>query len=199
METPTAAVQGKRTKATSRLSQRGVRKETEMERFAETKRKIIGIEEAKAMSSRHRKAGASVGLTNGCFDILHSGHLSYLEKARSMCDVLIVGVNDDESVRLLKGPSRPINPATDRARLVAGLECVSAVVIFSDRTADKLIEEIMPSCYFKGSDYNLDNLPERDTVRRLGVTPIFLDLEDGQSTTATIERILTASKRIGAD
>lgn len=116
-----------------------------------------------------------------------------------MCDILIVGVNDDESVRLLKGPSRPINPAMERARLVAGLECVSAVVIFSDRTADKLIEQIVPTRYFKGSDYNLHNLPERDTVRRLGVTPVFLDLEDGQSTTATIGRILSASTQTKAN
>ena len=167
-----------------------------MARFADTKRKIISIEEAKAMASRHRQTGASVGLTNGCFDILHSGHLSYLERARSICDILIVGINDDESVRLLKGPFRPVNPAMDRARLVAGLECVSAVVIFSDRTADKLIEQIVPSCYFKGSDYNLHNLPERDTVQRLGVTPVFLDLEGGQSTTATIRRILSTSTQV---
>ncbi len=170
-----------------------------MARFADTKQKIISVEEAKEMARSHRQTGDSVGLTNGCFDILHSGHLSYLERARSMCDILIVGVNDDESVRLLKGPSRPINPAMERARLVAGLECVSAVVIFSDRTADKLIEQIVPTRYFKGSDYNLHNLPERDTVRRLGVTPVFLDLEDGQSTTATIGRILSASTQTKAN
>ena len=93
-----------------------------MARFADTKQKIISVEEAKEMARSHRQTGDSVGLTNGCFDILHSGHLSYLERARSMCDILIVGVNDDESVRLLKGPSRPINPAMERARLVAGLE-----------------------------------------------------------------------------
>jgi D-beta-D-heptose 7-phosphate kinase/D-beta-D-heptose 1-phosphate adenosyltransferase len=163
-----------------------------MARFAETKKKILSIDEAKEMSGRHREKGASVGLTNGCFDILHCGHLSLLERARSMCDILIVGVNDDQSVQLLKGPSRPVNPAMDRARLVAGLECVTAVVIFSGRTADALITEILPSCYFKGGDYTRDNLPEYDTVQRLGVRPVFLDLEDGQSTTATIQRILSA-------
>lgn len=167
--------------------------------FADTKRKIVGLEQAREMSRSSREGGATVGLTNGCFDILHCGHLCLLEKARGMCDILIVGVNDDWSVRLLKGPSRPINPVADRARLVAALECVTAVVVFGDRTADRLITEIMPSCYFKGSDYSPDNLPEFGTLQRLAVRPVFLDLEDGQSTTATIRRILSTSGRVPAN
>lgn len=176
-----------------------MREETAMRPFVDTKRKVVSIEEAAGISRHHREAGSSVGLTNGCFDILHCGHVNLLERSRSMCDFLIVGVNDDESVRLLKGPTRPVNPEQDRARLVAGLECVTAVVVFDDPTADNLISGILPSCYFKGGDYNPDNLPEFSTLQRLRVSPVFLDLEDGWSTTSTIQRIIRASKHAGED
>ena len=115
-----------------------------MQHFASTERKVITIDEAQDLSRHQRKAGRTVGLTNGCFDILHSGHLDLLERARSMCDLLVVGVNSDESVRLLKGPDRPINSQADRARVIAGLECVGAVVIFNETTAEDLITRINP-------------------------------------------------------
>ncbi len=172
--------------------------------FVSTSRKVVDLEEARGISRHYREAGSSVGLTNGCFDILHSGHLNLLERARSLCDFLIVGINSDASVRCLKGPSRPINPERDRARLVAGFECVTAVVIFDEPTADELVAAILPSCYFKGGDYNPANLPEYATLQRLGVSPVFLSLEDGRSTTSTIQRILDTSaprapKRSGHD
>jgi rfaE bifunctional protein nucleotidyltransferase chain/domain len=162
--------------------------------FTSTDRKLYGIQEVRGLSRHHREAGYTVGLTNGCFDILHIGHLSVLERARSMCNFLIVGVNSDRSVRLLKGPGRPINAEADRARMVAGLECVSAVVIFDDTTADELIATAMPSCYFKGGDYNPDNLPEYRTLQRLGVSPVFLSLEPGKSTTSVIDRIVDVKR-----
>jgi len=161
-----------------------------MQSFVSTERKVIAIEEAKGLSKRERESGRIVGLTNGCFDILHCGHLSLLERAREMCDLLIVGVNSDRSVRLLKGPDRPIIPEDDRARLVAGLECVGAVVIFDEITAEKLIAEIAPSCYFKGGDYNASNLPEYALLSKMGIQPVFLNLEPGRSTTSIIKKVL---------
>lgn len=165
-----------------------------MQPFASTKRKLLSISEARGLTRHHREAGRIVGLTNGCFDILHTGHLDLLERARGMCDLLIVGVNSDESVRSLKGPDRPINSEGDRARVVAGLECVEAVVIFNETTAESLIDGIMPSCYFKGTDYNSDTLPEYGLLQRLGVSPIFLSLEPGKSTTSIINRIADAKR-----
>lgn len=165
-----------------------------MQPFANTDRKLCSIQEVQGLSRHHREAGYTVGLTNGCFDILHLGHLTVLERARSLCNLLIVGINSDRSVRLLKGPNRPINSEADRARMVAGLECVSAVVIFDNTTADELIAAAMPSCYFKGGDYNPDNLPEYSTLQRLGVSPVFLSLEPGKSTTSVIDRIVDAKR-----
>lgn len=164
-----------------------------MQHFASTERKVITIDEAQDLSRHQRKAGRTVGLTNGCFDILHSGHLDLLERARSMCDLLVVGVNSDESVRLLKGPDRPINSQADRARVIAGLECVGAVVIFNETTAEDLITRINPSRYFKGADYNPDNLP--DTISSKGsVFLLLLSLKPGKSTTSIINRIASANR-----
>jgi rfaE bifunctional protein nucleotidyltransferase chain/domain len=165
-----------------------------VQHFASTERKVITIDEAQDLSRHQRKAGRTVGLTNGCFDILHSGHLDLLERARSMCDLLVVGVNSDESVRLLKGPDRPINSQADRARVIAGLECVGAVVIFNETTAEDLITRINPSRYFKGADYNPDNLPEYNLLQRLGIPLVLLSLKPGKSTTSIINRIASANR-----
>lgn len=114
-----------------------------------------------------RGAGRSIALANGCFDLLHPGHVNYLEGAAAEGDVLVVGVNADDTVRALKGPNRPVMPAADRARVVAALACVDYVTVFTERTADHLIELLRPDVHCKGTDYS-DGVPEEETVRRIG-------------------------------
>jgi glycerol-3-phosphate cytidylyltransferase len=150
---------------------------------------ILSRHEAAALSQQARQQGQTVVLTNGCFDLLHVGHLRYLQQARAQGDLLIVGVNADESVRRLKGPSRPLNPAEDRAELLAGLACVDAVVVFPEDTAEPLLADVVPSLYAKGGDYTVATLPERPTLERLGIRPVFLDLVAGRSTTNLVSKI----------
>ena len=115
-----------------------------------------------------RAAGLSVAFANGCFDLLHVGHIRYLESAAAEADRLIVAVNDDESVRRLKGTGRPILTATDRAALVAALRCVDYVVIFPEPTVGPLLLALKPDVHCKGTDYALDTVPERDVVASYG-------------------------------
>ena len=115
-----------------------------------------------------RAAGLSVAFANGCFDLLHVGHIRYLESAAAEADRLIVAINDDESVRRLKGAGRPILAATDRAALVAALRCVDYVVIFPDPTVGPLLVALKPDVHCKGTDYALDTVPERDVVASYG-------------------------------
>ena len=115
-----------------------------------------------------RRAGQTIAFANGCFDLLHVGHVRYLDAAAQEADVLIVAINDDESVRALKGKGRPILQAADRAELVAALRCVDFVVIFPESTVGPLLEAIRPDVHCKGTDYTLDSVPERDVVRGYG-------------------------------
>lgn len=124
-----------------------------------------------ALSSRvaaERHAGRTIALANGVFDLLHVGHVRYLEGARREADVLVVAVNDDAGVRALKGPDRPVLPAADRAELVAALRCVDAVVIFPEPTVTPLLALLRPDVHCKGTDYTVDTVPERETVRAYG-------------------------------
>jgi rfaE bifunctional protein nucleotidyltransferase chain/domain len=116
-----------------------------------------------------RRRGKSVALANGLFDILHVGHLRYLEAASAEADVLVVAVNSDGSARALKGPSRPVVPAAERAELVAGFACVSLVTIFDEATVESLLERCRPDVHCKGTDYTVDTVPEAETARRLGI------------------------------
>ncbi len=127
--------------------------------------------------------------TNGCFDLLHVGHLRLLQKARAMGDLLIVGVNTDESVRALKGAERPIVPEAERAELLAGLECVDYVVLFPEITAEELIRIIQPDYYVKGGDYTERNLPEAELVVEQGGFVVILPYEEGYSTTKLLHQI----------
>lgn len=127
-------------------------------------------------------------LTNGCFDILHIGHVRYLQAARQVGDVLLVGVNSDSSVRQLKGPSRPVNHDVDRAELLSALRCVDATLIFSEQTADALIERVQPAVYVKAGDYTRASLPETATLDRLGIEIVFMPFVSGYSTTSTLAR-----------
>ena len=130
-------------------------------------------------------------LTNGCFDILHIGHVRYLQAARKAGDLLLVGVNADSSVRELKGPTRPVNRDQDRAELLAALRCVDATLIFSERTADALIAAVQPDAYVKAGDYTRETLPETPTLDRLGIEIVFMPFVHGYSTTQTLARAQT--------
>lgn len=115
-----------------------------------------------------RKRGACVVLANGCFDILHVGHVRYLEGARALGDLLVVGINSDEQVRALKGEGRPLVPERERAELVAALRVVDFVTIFQEPTVEALLRAIRPDIHAKGTDYTEESVPERDVVRSLG-------------------------------
>ena len=136
-----------------------------------------------------RAGGRRVVFTNGCFDILHAGHVRYLTAARAEGDVLIVGLNSDASVRRLKGPTRPVNPEADRAEVLGALRAVDAVTIFDEPTAAELIALVKPDVYVKGGDYTLETLPEAAIVQRYGGRVAFIDLVEGRSTTGIIDRI----------
>lgn len=129
---------------------------------------ILGRDELLLRVARERAAGRTIAFANGCFDLLHVGHLRYLEGAAAEADRLIVAVNDDDSVRRLKGAGRPILRAADRAELVAALRWVDYVVIFPEPTVGPLVEAIRPDVHCKGTDYTVDTVPERDVVRAYG-------------------------------
>ena len=136
-----------------------------------------------------RAAGRRIVFTNGVFDILHPGHLRYLQAARRHGDVLIVGLNSDASVRRNKGPSRPINPEPERAEVLEALDCVDAVSVFDDETPAEIIRRVQPDVLVKGADWPADQIVGRDTVEARGGKVVLEPVEQGYSTTAIIERI----------
>ena len=144
---------------------------------------------AEAIRRRREMRGQTLVFTNGHFDLLHVGHLDYLEKARRLGDALFVGVNGDRSSARLKGPGRPIVSAAERARLLAALMPVTAVIIFDEDTADGLLDALRPDIYVKGGDYARKPLPERATVEMYGGRVELIDCLPGHSTTALIKRI----------
>ena len=146
--------------------------------------------------ARARAAGARVVLTNGCFDLLHVGHLRYLEEAKRLGDVLVVGVNDDAAVCALKGAGRPLVPAAERAELVAALRPVDLVVIFEERTADALLRRVRPDVYVKGGDYRAETLPEAETAVEVGALVRLVALQPGWSSSDLVARIV---QRLGSD
>ena len=136
-----------------------------------------------------RAAGRRIVFTNGVFDILHPGHLRYLQAARAHGDVLIVGLNADASVRRNKGPSRPINPEQERAEVLAALACVDAVSVFDDETPADIIRRVQPDILVKGADWPADQIVGRDTVEARGGKVILEPVEQGYSTSAIIDRV----------
>ena len=136
-----------------------------------------------------RAAGKRIVLTNGCFDVLHRGHTTYLSQAAALGDVLIVAVNDDESVRRLKGPERPLNPADDRARVIAALSCVTYVTVFETDTPIPLLEQVRPEIYAKGGDYTPEMLQEAAVVEAYGGEVVILDYVSDHSTTKLVRRM----------
>jgi D-beta-D-heptose 7-phosphate kinase/D-beta-D-heptose 1-phosphate adenosyltransferase len=139
--------------------------------------------------AEHRRLGRRIVFTNGCFDILHRGHVSYLRRARELGDVLVVGVNSDASIRRLKGPTRPINTLEDRLAVLAALRCVDHLVPFDEDTPHELIRVVRPDVFVKGGDYTRDRLPEAGLVEELGGIVRILPLVEDRSTTSLIDRI----------
>ncbi len=150
---------------------------------------IVTLEEAQTLRETLRRDGRTLVFTNGHFDLLHAGHLEYLEKARGLGDALFVAVNGDASTRRLKGEGRPLAPESQRARLLAALEPVSAVIVFEADTADELLMALKPEIYVKGGDYADKPLPERATVEEYGGRVELIDFLAGYSTTQLINRI----------
>lgn len=136
-----------------------------------------------------KDTGKKIVFTNGCFDILHVGHVRYLKAAKDFGDVLIVGLNTDASVKKLKGNDRPINIEADRAEVLLALEAVDHVVLFGEQTAENLIAEVKPNIYVKGGDYTLETLPEAKIVQSYGGRVEFIPMVAGRSTTNVINKI----------
>lgn len=155
--------------------------------------KVLTIETAAERAENWRRRGLKVGFTNGCFDLLHPGHLALLRQSRAACDRLIVGLNSDASVKRLKGDSRPVQTEAARAAVLASLSMVDAVVIFAEDTPLTLIEALRPDVLVKGADYTVETVVGADRVMSWGGKVVLAELEPGQSTTNTIRR-LTASQ-----
>lgn len=150
---------------------------------------VITLEEAQARRIVLHVSGKKLVFTNGHFDLLHVGHLDYLEKARALGDALYVGVNGDAGTEHLKGTGRPIVPAVERARLIAALVPVTAAIIFEQDTADAMLQALQPEIYVKGGDYRNKPLPERATVSSYGGKIVLIDYLPDHSTSALIARI----------
>lgn len=135
------------------------------------------------------QSGKTVVVTNGCFDILHVGHVRYLQKTKSFADYMIVLLNSDKSVRNIKGPTRPINNEQDRAEVLNALACVDYVVMFDEDSPANLIDEIKPDIYTKGADYTMETLPEADIMRKNNIKVEFIEFVAGKSTTNTINKM----------
>jgi rfaE bifunctional protein nucleotidyltransferase chain/domain len=151
--------------------------------------KVVSREEAGRQVAEARERGRTVALANGCFDVLHVGHVRYLEGARAEADLLVVGLNDDASVRRLKGEGRPVLPAADRALLVAALRCVDLVVVFEEDDVRGLVAALRPDVHCKGTDYTAETVPERDAVLAYGGRVAIVGDPKEHDTSALLARI----------
>jgi rfaE bifunctional protein nucleotidyltransferase chain/domain len=157
-----------------------------------TREKVLSREQLAERVRQERAAGRTIAFANGCFDILHVGHVRYLESAAREADVLVVALNDDNSVRQLKGEGRPILSAGDRAELVAALRCVDYLVIFSEPTVGPLLTELRPDVHCKGTDYTVESVPERDIVLGYGGRTAIVGDPKDHSTRDLLSRITRA-------
>ena len=142
-----------------------------------------------------KKEGQKVVFTNGVFDILHRGHVEYLEKAKSLGEVLMLGLNTDASVKKIKGSNRPVMGQEDRAIVLAGLSSVDYICLFEEETPENLIQELIPDILVKGGDYQIDDIVGRETVEANGGKVVTIDLVNGQSTTSLIEKMVKLAKK----
>ena len=151
--------------------------------------KILGVEAALDRIGGWRRRGACIGFTNGCFDLIHPGHVALLARSRAACDRLVVGLNSDASTGRLKGDGRPVQPEAARATVLASLASVDMVIVFGEDTPVQLIEAIRPEILAKGADYTLDQVVGAELVQSWGGKVVLIELEPGHSTTATIARM----------
>jgi rfaE bifunctional protein nucleotidyltransferase chain/domain len=150
----------------------------------------LTVADAVALAERHRAAGRRIVLANGCFDLLHVGHVRYLEDARRLGDVLFVGINSDAAVARLKGAGRPLMPASERAEMLAALRAVDHVFVFEDDTADGILRALRPDVHAKGTDYTVDSVPERATARAVGTATAITGDSKGHATRDLIATIV---------
>jgi rfaE bifunctional protein nucleotidyltransferase chain/domain len=151
---------------------------------------FVSHDDLESLGKEYAAAGKKLVLTNGCFDILHTGHVRYLQQARECGDALLVAVNSDASVRELKGPTRPLNGELDRAEVVAALRCVDHVAIFTGKRVTEVISKLRPSIYAKGGDYTVETLDpgERAALEEVGAEIRLLQLVPGRSTTSLLQK-----------
>jgi rfaE bifunctional protein nucleotidyltransferase chain/domain len=150
---------------------------------------LVNLELATSISEEAKAQGKKVVFTNGCFDILHLGHITYLQKAKQLGDILIVGVNTDASVRRLKGPTRPVNSQNDRAVVLAALKSVDYTVLFDEDTPLELIKTLQPSVLVKGGDYTIETIVGANEVLSNGGEVLTIDFVEGKSTTSIIKKL----------
>jgi rfaE bifunctional protein nucleotidyltransferase chain/domain len=150
---------------------------------------VLTLEEMIVRFGREKRNGKRVVFTNGCFDLLHPGHIHSLEAARALGDFLVVGINSDESVRVLKGEGRPLIPEQERAEILASLECVDGVVIFDQLTPQKVVAALLPDVLVKGSDWPGNQIVGREEVEAAGGRVVLVEVVAGYSTTEILEKI----------
>ena len=160
-----------------------------MKRFEEIKNKIIVLKDVETIVSQYRKLNKKIVFTNGCFDIIHRGHLEYLAKASDFGDCLIIGLNSDKSVKLLKGETRPLQDEYTRALILSGFGFVGNVVIFDDDTPYELIKLIKPDFLVKGADYKIEDIVGYDIVTQNGGSIVTIELVEGHSSTRIIKKL----------
>lgn len=151
---------------------------------------VVSLEEARALRQQARSESKRVVLTNGCFDLLHVGHVRYLQEARQQGDVLFVGLNDDRSTRRVKGSGRPYVSQEDRAEILTALQCVDYVILFGETTAENLVRSLEPDIYVKGGNYRLEELPEARVVAECGGTVYLTPVVPERSTTKLVSSIV---------
>ncbi|MHA1833303.1 MAG: D-glycero-beta-D-manno-heptose 1-phosphate adenylyltransferase [Candidatus Baldrarchaeia archaeon] len=151
--------------------------------------KIKTLTELKQIVDKIRRQGKKIVFTNGCFDLLHIGHVRYLQEAKNLGDILIVAVNSDESVKKIKGKGRPIIPAEERSEVIAALECVDYVVVFHETLPNRMIKILKPDVHVKGGDYSIGELPEAKIVKSHGGKVVILGKVEGHSTSEIIKRV----------
>jgi D-beta-D-heptose 7-phosphate kinase/D-beta-D-heptose 1-phosphate adenosyltransferase len=160
--------------------------------------KYYSIDEADTLVRRWKSRGLSVGFTNGCFDVLHAGHIALLAAARAQCDRLVVALNTDRGVRRLKGPERPVNGLADRSAVIAAVESVDAVISFDEETPIELIRRLKPDVLVKGGDYTIEGVVGHEDVEAAGGRIVLVDLVEGRSTTRLIEAIRSRPAESGS-
>lgn len=174
---------------TAAVTREELERELRNDQIKQSEDKLVSLHEAAEQAERWRKQGFKVGFTNGCFDLLHPGHISLLRQARAACDKLIVGLNSDSSVKRLKGDSRPIQNEISRATVLSSLRDIDQLVLFSEETPINLIKTIRPSVLVKGADYTVATVVGADLVQGWGGEVVLAQLIEGQSTTATIAKL----------